>query len=237
MEKLAKINRVPEYITEPEAEPALLTAPEETKEEESAEEPKRGFAETFRALIPKKRTIPKPFPWKSISAKNVLVVSCIALIAVAGYINIRYYLNDEPVDSLKTGDNPAVATGENPSDVASEDENYFTVAVINRQRVRDEAIDLLQTLMDSESTPAERRDEIMVEMNRIADEITYEVNIENLVRAKGINECVAVINDGNANIIVKSAGLTPAEIAQIKEIVYVQTGIVPKNIKIIEKSV
>jgi hypothetical protein len=53
--------------------------------------------------------------------------------------------------------------------------------------------------------------------------------------AKGFEECVAVISNGNASIVVKSDGLTPAQLAQINEIVYEQASIKPVNVKIIER--
>ena len=64
-----------------------------------------------------------------------------------------------------------------------------------------------------------------------------ESNIETLVLSKGFEKCVAVVNGDSASIIVKSAGLLPSEVAQISEIVYEQTGILPSNLKIIEKDV
>ena len=62
-----------------------------------------------------------------------------------------------------------------------------------------------------------------------------ESNIESLIVAKGFEECVAVIRDGSASIVVKSDGLKPAQISQINEIVYDQAGIKPVNVKIIER--
>ena len=38
------------------------------------------------------------------------------------------------------------------------------------------------------------------------------------------------------NIVVETKGLTINEVAQIKEIVYLECGVIPDNIKIIEKS-
>ena len=64
-----------------------------------------------------------------------------------------------------------------------------------------------------------------------------EANIETLVLAKGFEQCVAVISENNCSVIVECDGLMPGEIAQISEIVYEQAGIVPENLKIIEKSV
>ena len=62
-----------------------------------------------------------------------------------------------------------------------------------------------------------------------------ESNIETLIVAKGFEECVAVISDGSVSIVVKSEGLLPAQISQINEIVYEQSGISPTNVKIIER--
>ena len=43
-------------------------------------------------------------------------------------------------------------------------------------------------------------------------------------------------NDGSASIVVKcEGGLIPSRIAQINEIVYEQTGILPEEINIIER--
>ena len=61
------------------------------------------------------------------------------------------------------------------------------------------------------------------------------MNIETLVKAKGFEECVAVISGEDASIVVKSDGLNAAQISQINEIVYAQAGIEPVNIKIIER--
>ena len=72
---------------------------------------------------------------------------------------------------------------------------------------------------------------------QIAHDIESESNIETLILSKGFARCVAVVNGDSASVIVKSAGLLPNEIAQISEIVYEQAGIVPANLKIIEKDV
>ena len=63
-----------------------------------------------------------------------------------------------------------------------------------------------------------------------------EANIESLVVAKGFAQCLAVLNDTSASIVVKSESeLSAAELSQINEIVYTQSGILPENITIIRK--
>lgn len=105
---------------------------------------------------------------------------------------------------------------------------------LNRQRARDEAMEALQLVVDSENALAELKEDAMQSMARIANNIATEANIESLIIAKGFTECVAVLNENSASIVVKSAGLLPNEIIQIKEIVCEQSGLDPAAIKIIE---
>ena len=69
----------------------------------------------------------------------------------------------------------------------------------------------------------------------MAANIELEANIESLIKAKGFEECVTVINGDKATVVVKSDGLKPNQLSQILEIVYLQAGVVPANVTITEK--
>ena len=116
------------------------------------------------------------------------------------------------------------------------EENYFAVAAVSRKRARDESIELLSSIVNSAESMPDIKDRALNDIGKIASEIEKEANIEVLVKAKGFMECVAVVSGENANIIVKTEGLMPNEVAQIKEIAYEQAGISPGNVKIIEKN-
>ena len=79
------------------------------------------------------------------------------------------------------------------------------------------------------------KEQALADIATIAATIETEANIESLIKAKGFEECVAVINGDKANIIVKSDGLKPNELSQILEIVYLQADILPANVTISEK--
>lgn len=122
------------------------------------------------------------------------------------------------------------------STVDSEDDAYFTSAQLNRRRARDEALETLQTVIDSSESMPDVKDEALMEMIGIASEIETEASVEEMIKAKGFSECLAMINDGNINVVVKSPGLLTNEVAQITEIVVEETGFAPENIKIVEKN-
>ncbi len=198
----------------------------------------------------KRARFPMPFPWKALTFKNALVVSCLLLIAVAGYVNVRYYMGDftEKSDLIPvkdTGTPPATSSQDEKNDgeksgsekTSSYDDadDYFAVAAISRRRSRDESLEVLMTMMETGALTEQQKESVAVQMTRIADEISAEVNIENLIKAKGMAECIAVISENGADVVVRTGGLTPSQVAQIKEIVYLNAGIHPKNIRIIEK--
>jgi len=116
------------------------------------------------------------------------------------------------------------------------EENYFAVATVSRKRARDESLDLLNHIINSAESMPDTKDKALKDIEAIANDIEKEANIEVLIKAKGFAECVAVVSGENASIIVKTSGLMPNEVAQIKEIAYEQAGIIPGNVKIVEKN-
>ena len=151
-------------------------------------------------------------------------------------LNFVMFGNSQPVvgegDVLGTG----LGDGEDEMDVTFVDDTYFATAQLSRKQARDQALAVLQTVVDSTSADAAAKEQASSDISRIASEIQTEANIETLIKSKGFEDCVAVIGEGGASIIVRSEGLLPNELSQIKEIVYEQAGVDPVSIKIIEQS-
>ncbi len=170
---------------------------------------------------------------QKIGTRNLVVVASLVLIGTAVILNFVMFGNSDPIvtegDILGTG----LDAYEEETPV---DNTYFASAQLSRKQARDQALAVLQTVVDSTSADAVSREQASTDISRIASEIQSEANIETLIKSKGFEDCVAVIADGNASVIVRSDGLLPNELSQIKEIVYEQAGIDPVSIKIIEQS-
>lgn len=220
MKKLKKICLTqPEETVETEESALMELSREESEETESDSKMPNWFRQAKEKI--------KPFPWKAINGRNALIAGCLVIVAIAGYLNIRY--GAEPVSK---GNEPV----EQQVQKETEQESYFASAVIDRERARGEALEVLVSITEDAAASEEAKTEAYTQMERIANETSWEIDIENLVKAKGFEECVAIINQDTANIVVSSEGLTPGEVAQIKEIVYLEAAIQPKDIKIIEKN-
>ena len=176
---------------------------------------------------------------KKAGKRNLIICASVLIVALAVCINWAILSGGAPVtDNLPTGSEGD--GGGNSVDAGTNNDNenvtsYFASVQISRQQARDEALEVLQMVIASDSAMDTAKTEAIESVNRIADEIAAEANIETLVMAKGFEDCVAVISDGSASVVVKTGGLLPSEIAQIMEIVYEQAQISPENVKIIEK--
>lgn len=182
---------------------------------------------------------------KKLNRKAVIAAGAVVIIGVAVLLNFLL-LPDDAVGEQKKLD-PAVDLSDVAgavADVEAEDasgegadENVadaFAQMTLDRQQARDEAMEVLNAVAESDTAVDAMKEEAMSEIQQIAKDIECEANIESLVKAKGFEECVAVINGDTAQVIVKTDGLMENEVAQISEIVYEQASIVPDNLKIIE---
>jgi stage III sporulation protein AH len=108
---------------------------------------------------------------------------------------------------------------------------------VSRQRARDEALEVLNAVVENDQASEEVKAEALAEIQTIAKEMSQESNIESILMSKGFAQCLAVINGDSANIVVKNEGrLQSAQLAQINAVVYEQAGIEPINITIVAKN-
>ncbi len=175
--------------------------------------------------------------FSSRTTKSLAVFLAVVLIGVAVYANYRIFY--DPTGSMGYGDNNmSGGTDDTPTGgeaAGGESEDYFSLTVLNRQQSRDEAIDVLKLVSESDEATEEAKAEASDKLAQIALDIQNEANIETLVKAKGFTDCVAIISEDSVSVIVGAEELKAAEAAQIFAIVYETTGVAPENISIINK--
>lgn len=173
-----------------------------------------------------------------VGKRNFIIFGAMALIV--GAVAVNFIIFSQESGDGHDYDSPA---GMSPSDTTNTDasankdqsDSYFSSVQVSRQRTRDEAIEVLQAVVDNQASTETAKNEALAEINKLATVMATEANIETLIIAKGFTECVAVLSDDGASIVVKSDGLNVSQISQINEIVYSEAGISPSNITIIER--
>ena len=172
---------------------------------------------------------------KKFFAKKQIVTSVLVLIlAAAIYINWKYtdpnnqLLSDATSSSNKTGQAEYVAT-----DKVTIDTDYFKKARNERTKAYEDAIAELEEI--EKSAKASDEDKALAYKSHIelVERQSKQSNIESLIKAKGFDECVVVLSENNASIVVYAKELSNSEILQIQDVVTSNYKVDLENIKII----
>jgi len=177
----------------------------------------------------------KKFRMNMIVGKKQIVLAALVLcLSLAVYLNWVYSGNDMelPVTS-------AVESDKNYGDsqfvnISEDTEAFFAEAKVSRQKTRDEAVQTLKNLIESESVSPEQRTELALQTTAMATAIEKEGKIENLIKAKGFNDCMVYYDTERVDVIVKTSGLLSNEVAQMKDIIVKEVSVPAENIAIIE---
>ncbi|MBQ2807047.1 MAG: SpoIIIAH-like family protein [Clostridia bacterium] len=185
--------------------------------------------------------------FKKMGKRNLIIAGAVIMIGLAVYVNWIFFSGNDADDSYKydqsagmtTNYGTTLGTGSNTGNqnsTATDSASYFTSVQVSRQKARDEALEVLNSVVDNQNATDEVKAEAVAEIRQIASEMEDEAKIESLIKTKGYEQCVAVISGENISIVLQHEGeLTASALAQINAIVYEQTGISPAGVSIITR--
>ena len=171
-------------------------------------------------------------PWR----RQIVIACAVLLVAVALALNFTLFggnVGTTNGDDVQAGDGAGDQAGDTGANATLD--GYFSATQVSRQRARDEALEVLQSVVDSAEADEATKTEALLEIADLAREMETEANIEAMVLAKGFAQCVAVLNGESCSVVVSGESLQPSQISQINEIVYEQAGILPANVRIVTK--
>lgn len=188
--------------------------------------------------------------WMQMAKRNTVVAAVVLFVCLAVYLNWNYQ-NTDQTDAGKTLGDAALVAGEtndpllggSTTDQSGEEGNtsasgYFANARLNRQQARDSALSLLQEATAGADVDQAMKEQTNAAIQTMADCTVTEAQIENLVVAKGYNDCVTFIGEDTVSVVVEIPGgqLTDVDTARIMDIVTQSTQFTASQIKIIPVS-
>lgn len=163
------------------------------------------------------------------------ITVALMLIALGGaiWLNTKYLPSDTKylgaASYVSNSSGQAVETGAK----AESNADYFEASRKERKAAREDAVELIEEILDKDKLTDKEKKSAVAKTEEIAARMEHEANIETLLKAKGFEDSVAVINDTGISVIVKSEGLTSGQTLQIQDIIGDETNIPLANIKII----
>lgn len=152
-------------------------------------------------------------------------------IGEAKYVNTSASKKSESSKSETTSNESVKETNAK----ADEKSEYFAQAELKRKQVQDEELELLNNIIEDNDKNEAAKTEAVKQVTEITKRIEQQSNIESLIKAKGFDECIAFISNGECNIVVSAGNVTNAGAITIKDIVHKQSGIEYDKITITEQ--
>lgn len=151
--------------------------------------------------------------------KKIIVLSVMmGLLVLTGFLNIT--LNSSSGDVVHTSGTVTSA-------------NFFTSYRTDRDNARTQEKLYYTAILESANSTAEAKATATDTLNNLAAMIEQELYLEGNIKAKGFNDVIVSMSNNFVNVMVKSAELSDAQVAQIVQVVQEQTSKSIDNIKII----
>ena len=172
---------------------------------------------------------------KKLWKRNAVVAAVLVFVCAAIFFNARY-ANEVEESGKVLGQSTLVSTAEGESAEVSAPSDYFATARLTRQKARDSALSLLQESQGNDSIDEQTLSEAAQSIQTLANFTLAEAQIENMITAKGYDDCVVFLSDDSVSVVVSSPddGLQTEDVARITDIVKEETGLTAESIKIME---
>lgn len=184
--------------------------------------------------------------------KQIILAALVLALGTAVYLNWQFSSNQDLIDdnsimsTKELGEAQFVSntttqeqSEENKEDKKEEEpqnsSEYFSKAKSTRQKARDEATEMIKEILEDTKSSDQAKSEAIKKASDVAKNIEQEANIESLIKAKGITDCLAFIQNDECSVVVGGGETLNENLAiAIKDIIAGQGGISPDKIKIVE---
>lgn len=170
-----------------------------------------------------------------IGKRQIIIASLVLILGVAVYLNWQFAGSEEALtvadvlgSNSQTTSNPTYGEAELVSNNLEND--YFTQARLDKKQAEDEAADAITSALNSNTLTDEEKANATAQSVQLAQMTSYETDIENQVKAKGFEDCIAYVEADRVNVTVKASDLNASQAAQIKDIIVSTTGVDPSCI-------
>lgn len=115
------------------------------------------------------------------------------------------------------------------------EKNYFQETRLEREKMYSEMIETYEELIKNEATPNDQKAIAAQEISNITNIKNGVMISENLIKNKGFEDVIILVNNDTASVVVKSYNLNQEQISKIQNIIQRELKIEIKNINISNK--
>ena len=161
--------------------------------------------------------------------RNLIVAALVIALGAAVYLNWQFggdntllTSSTKELGAAEYVNNDTTVTSPTKTKLSSKQSNYFADARTKREQSQDKVVDIAKEVLEKSDSSTDSKESAKAQTEKIEKYITYQTNIENLLKAKG------------CSVVVPKEDMKKSSPMIIKDVVYGQTGINFENITITE---
>jgi len=174
--------------------------------------------------------------------KYILAITLGIMLVLGGFFNYKNQPIDVSTDIVDNSADAAYVVNMKEKIESIDPDNsqiadaYFVSARLEKEDTYNKQVKYQEEILYNEKSSDNIKKVAQEQVNIIVDKMSKEMAIEKLLEAKGFDEILAIINDDNVNIVVKtSEELTISQVAQIQSVVMREANAKAENIHVITK--
>ncbi len=158
-------------------------------------------------------------------SRGLIVIALVAVLATASTVNYKLAQKEkgQSASSNQQGIINAelvnAMTEEEIMNASSVSEEFFGEYRTQREKTRQENIALLEGIIADDASDGDMVKKAQEELIGLTTASEKEMVVESLIKAKGFKDVISFIHEGYVNVVVNAEQLTPAQAAQIQDIV------------------
>lgn len=133
------------------------------------------------------------------------------------------------------GASSEASSGASAGSSNSDGNDFFVETRLEREQARGQQIEYLREVISNAASNDQTRQRAQENLLSISNRITKEIEVENLIRAKGFKDAAVYLEDEGVTVVVHAGQLSPEEATRISDLVSRGTGVSEQNIVIIPK--
>ncbi len=100
-----------------------------------------------------------------------------------------------------------------------EADNFFAEYRMERERIRSKQVETLKDIINQESSSQEAKDAAALRLVKISEDIEKEMKTESLIKSRGHEDCVVIIQAETTTVVILAAALRVDQEEEIKNVV------------------
>ena len=156
------------------------------------------------------------------SKKGRKIVAALMVVVLGSALFVNWMLNSAGIplriSATTTTSEDALGQAQYVSATTAKSD-YFNESKLGREKTRDNTMDELNKVIDSDKATSDEKKAAVDTYAKLSERATLENDIETLISAKGVSNCIVVLGDKSCEVVVPKGELSDTLALQIKEIV------------------